>query len=99
MSTHTESTVQRIVRFPGKIQSLRALKQIDREHLSNLSRIELYAVLVEHWPKCSAEAREELMTHKDAFVRRNARELGSLVRTPGRWELHPQPLLAAQAAE
>lgn len=96
MSTHIESTVQRIVRFPGKIQSLRALKQIDREHLSNLSRIELYAVLVEHWPKCSAGAREELMSHKDAFVRRNACELGRLVPTPVRWE---QPVQAAQAFE
>lgn len=75
MSTHTESVSQRIMRFPGRIQSLRHLKQIHPEHLDGMSRIELYAVIVEHWPKCNSDARRQLVGHGDPFVRGQARAM------------------------
>lgn len=85
MSTQTELVSQRIVRFPGRIQSLRHLKQIHPENLENMGRIELYAVIVEHWFKCCDEARKRLINHADPFVRGQARSMEQALFAPDAW--------------
>jgi len=73
------SPSQRIARFPGRIESLQHLHEIAPEHITSMSRTELYAVIAEHWGKCTDETRFELLQHRDAFVRRLASDIDDAV--------------------
>ena len=46
---------------------------IEPAHLQDLSRLELFAVVAEHWLKCSGQARIFLLCSPDQFIRGQAR--------------------------
>lgn len=54
-------------------QVLARLPEIRPQDLHALSKLELFAVVAEHWPKCSSEARVYLLSCEDRFIRSEAR--------------------------
>lgn len=57
-----------------RFSALAQLPRIDPEHLLGLSRIELFSVISEHWLKCTAPARIQMLSSEDRFIRNQARE-------------------------
>lgn len=58
---------------PSRFEALREAETITSNDLMNASTTELYAVVVEHWSKCTPCAKRELLESCCRPIRDNAR--------------------------
>lgn len=71
VAQHQES---RMMGPQTRFSALAQLPRIEPEHLQGLNRIELFSVISEHWLKCTAPARIQMLSSEDRFIRSQARE-------------------------